>query len=145
MHVTGKCFCGYVQFEAEIIEGSVVICHCTTCQGNSGSAFRVNAMVKGDSFKVTAGETQAYEKLADSGTMRSRPFCPKCGTQILSTPLPAGSSFQTLRVGTLDQRDQLVPKLQVWCRSAQPWALIDSLPQFETQPSADEIAQVMGK
>jgi len=145
MHVTGKCFCGEVKFEAEFVDSGVFLCHCTTCQSNSGSAFRVGAFVNGDSFKVTAGAPESYEERADGGTMRSRPFCPKCGTQILSTPLPAGSSFQTLRVGTLDQRDQLVPKLQVWCRSAQPWALIDSLPQFETQPSADEIAGVKGK
>jgi len=145
MHVTGQCFCGEVKFEAEIFEANAFICHCTTCQGNSGSAYRVNAFVKGNSFKVTAGEPQSYERLADSGTMRSRPFCPKCGTQILSSPVSEGSTFQALRVGTLDQRDQLVPKLQIWYRSAQPWALVDGLPQFETQPSGEDIARLMAE
>ena len=145
MHVTGKCFCGHVQFEAEIVEDGVFICHCKTCQGNSGSAFRVGAFVKGDSFRVTAGEPANYEERADSGTMRSRPFCPRCGTQILSRPVSEGQTFQTMRVGTLDQRNQLVPKMQVWCRSAQPWALIESLPQFEKQPGAEEITQLIGQ
>jgi hypothetical protein len=39
-----------------------------------------------------------------------------------------------LRVGILRQRDQFVPKRQIWCRSAQPWlAKIADVPKYEKQ------------
>jgi hypothetical protein len=42
-----------------------------------------------------------------------------------------------LRVGTVHQRDQLKPKTQVWCRSAQAWVNdLTSIPKFETQPTS---------
>jgi len=143
MHVTGKCFCGFVRYEAEVNENLVGICHCTSCQGNSGSAFRVVVFGDENGFRLTGGELTDFQHVADSGATRSRPFCPKCGTQIYAKSVDGGGlPFMGFRVGTIDQRDQLVPKLQIWCRSAQPWAIIDSLPQFETQPSSDEMARL---
>ena len=76
---------------------------------------------------------KSYESVADSGTLRSRTFCPECGTRIYAVTVGEGSSFMGLRVGTCDQRDQLVPTVQMWCRSAQPWAVIDGIPQLEKQ------------
>jgi hypothetical protein len=39
-----------------------------------------------------------------------------------------------LRVGILRQRDQFVPKRQIWFRSARPWAMhMDGLPKVEKQ------------
>lgn len=133
MHVTGHCFCGHIQYTATIDESLVAICHCTSCQRNSGTAFGVVVNIVDDSFKLLSGTLKSYESIADSGTLRSRTFCPECGTRIYAKTVGDGSGFTGLRVGTCDQRDELVPNLQMWCRSAQPWALLDSIPQLEKQ------------
>ena len=61
-------------------------------------------------------------KVADSGNRRQQGFCPTCGTQIFSAAehrVPEG--MISLRVGTIDQRAQLVPQSQIFMRSALPW------------------------
>ena len=38
MHVTGKCHCGKIAYEAELDPAGVAICHCSDCQMLTGSA-----------------------------------------------------------------------------------------------------------
>jgi hypothetical protein len=41
-----------------------------------------------------------------------------------------------LRVGTLTQRAEIIPKKQIWHRSAMEWVSdIDQMPKFEKQPT----------
>ena len=133
MDVTGHCFCGHIQYTATIDESLVAICHCTSCQRNSGTAYGVVVNIVNDSFNLLSGELKSFESYADSGTLRSRTFCPECGTRIYAKSVGEGSPFVGLRVGTCDQRDQLVPNIQMWCRSAQPWAILDGVKQLEKQ------------
>ena len=74
-------------------------------------------------------------KTADSGTRRALTFCGDCGTRIYARSADDGSGFRGLRVGTCDQRRELVPKLQVWCDSRLPWVpVIGDIPQVPRQP-----------
>jgi hypothetical protein len=72
---------------------------------------------------MLSGEPTIYIKTtAESGNPRAQAFCPKCGTSIYSTtPGDGPKASYMVRVGTLRERDQLVPKVQNWFRSAQPW------------------------
>ena len=55
------------------------------------------------------------------------------GSQLLSRP-PDGNGYFMLRLGAVQQRAQLVPKVQGWCRSALPWVMdIRAIPQRDTQ------------
>jgi hypothetical protein len=143
MNISGQCFCGFVQYQADVDEDLVAICHCTSCQRLSASAFSVVVATTDESFQLVSGTMNSFEHTSDSGTVRSRTFCPKCGSRIYSKAVgeikEGGIEFLSLRVGAIDQRELLVPKLQVWCRSAQPWAVISSLPQFDKQPTSEEI------
>ena len=142
MNVTGHCLCGFVSYAAEVDENLVVICHCTACQRHSASSFGIVVGANGDEFELLTGTLKSYESVADSGSMRSRTFCPECGSRIYAKPVSGDSGLFSIRVGTVDQRDQLIPKVQIWCRSAQPWALIDSLPKYDKQPSTEEYARI---
>jgi hypothetical protein len=76
----------------------------------------------------------AYLKTtADSGNPRVQAFCPTCGSPIYSTsPGEHPRPSYTLRVGILRQREQLVPKRQIWFRSALPWvAGLGTIPHSE--------------
>ena len=132
MKIEGSCHCGYITFSGEADPEKVSICHCTDCQTGTGSVFRTNIPVPGASFTMLSGEPTIYVKTtADSGNPRAQAFCPKCGTPIYSTtPGDAPKASYMVRVGTLRQRDQLKPKVQNWCRSAQPWlGEIEALPR----------------
>ncbi len=134
MKIDGRCHCGYLSYVAEIDPDSVEICHCADCQTLSGSAFRVVVPAIEGSFKLVTGIPKTYVKTAASGNKRIQAFCPECGTSIYSAAADGKSGFFGLRVGTISQRDRLIPKAQYWCRSAQNWiGHIGELPKFETE------------
>jgi hypothetical protein len=123
MKIHGSCSCGFLTFEAEADPGKVSICHCTDCQSSSGTAFRTNVPVPGNTFKMLSGTPAIYIKTtAESGNPREQAFCPRCGSSVYSTTLGDGPKpSYMVRVGVLRERDQLVPTVQNWTRSARPW------------------------
>ena len=121
MEVNGACHCGAVVFEARIDPRRVGICHCVDCQISSGSAFRTSVMVKETDFRLIEGEPAVYEKTAESGGQRRLGFCPRCGTHLYGLPPAGEESIYSVRVGTLAQRAEIRPAVQVWCRSEVSW------------------------
>jgi hypothetical protein len=139
MKIDGHCHCGYITYEAEIDPEKVMICHCSDCQTLSGSAFRTVVLTHQDTFKLLSGELKIYVKTGESGTKRPQSFCPECGTPIFSNTMGDGPKVHAIRVGTTRQRDQLVPKLQLWCRSSQGWLHdLGSIAKMEKQPVFDQ-------
>ena len=135
MLVNGACHCGQIRYEAEIDPAAVSICHCTDCQKITGSAFRVNVPAKKENFRMLAGTPKTYLKTAESGAKRLQAFCQNCGTSIYATTEVDQKVFG-LRVGALEQRQQLVPQKQIWCDSAMPWlGTITGLPGAPKQPA----------
>src|SRR4051812_2456493 len=119
MKIDGRCHCGFIAFEAEAELGSPPICHCTDCQ--SLSAFRSVVLTQEGSCRLRSGAPQLYVKTGDNGSKRAQAFCPKCGSPIYSTTVEEGPKVHSIRLGIVRQRDQFVPKLQLWFRSAQHW------------------------
>ena len=132
MKIEGACHCGTIRIEGEADPDKTQICHCTDCQTGTGSAFRISIPVPGTSFKMTGQPTTYVKTTADSGRPRVQAFCPKCGSPIYSTAPGDNPDSYMVRVGTLQQRDQLMPKQQNWYRSARPWvAELASIPRNE--------------
>jgi hypothetical protein len=121
MKVDGGCHCGRITFEAEVDPAKVLICHCTDCQSLSGSAFRTVVRVPAAAFRLLSGEPRIYVKQAQSGKRLAQAFCADCGSPIYGSHAGDDPKFYGIRVGTLRQRGELSPKLQIWCRSALPW------------------------
>jgi len=135
MKVDGSCACGAIKVEAEADPEKTNMCHCTDCQTATGTAFRVSVPVAGTDLKVTGKPATYLKTTADSGNPRLQGFCGTCGTPIYSTSPGEGvQPMYMLRVGILRQRDQFVPRRQIWWRSARDWVTqIGSVPQFEKQ------------
>jgi hypothetical protein len=143
MKIDGRCHCGYITYEAEVDPDKTLICHCTDCQTLSGSAFRVVAYTRQDAFTLLSGKLKTYVKTSESGNKRPQSFCPECGTPIYATTDKAGPKVYAIRVSTARQRDQLVPKMQVWFRSAQQWVIrTDSMRTIDKQPEIDQTGNV---
>ena len=134
MKIDGGCHCGYVTYEAEVDPDKTAICHCTDCQSLSASAFRTIVPAPSSTFKILTGEPSIYLKTGESGAVRPQGFCPRCGSAIYSTALGDGPKNYNIRVGTVRQRDQLIPKVQFWSRSRQKWLFeLGSIRQLEKQ------------
>lgn len=121
MKVDGACHCGKITFEAEVDPERVRICHCSDCQSLSGTAFRVNVPTAEADFRLLSGSPKVYIKTAESGALRAQAFCGDCGSPLYATTPEGTDRIFGLRVGSLKQRDRLVPKGQFWARSKLGW------------------------
>jgi hypothetical protein len=121
MKITGGCHCGAIKFKATANLDKVGICHCQDCQILSGSAFRTVVFTKVDGLEFIAGTPKIYVKTAESGNPREQSFCGNCGTPIYAADCGEQPKAYGLRLGTVDQRNELKPKFQIWCGEAVPW------------------------
>ena len=112
MKIDGACHCGLITFQAEI-DPEVRVCHCTDCQSLTGSAFRVNVPVPADKVSLS-GEPTVYVKTADSGARRAQAFSPNADRLIYAAPADVTPALYFIRVGTIRQRSELPPKVQIW-------------------------------
>ncbi len=134
MDVTGRCHGGAISFRASIDPEKVSICHCSDCQQISGSPYRVSVPAQAPDFKLLSGTPKVYVKTAESGNKRAQGFCGTRGWHVYATAPGDNPAAYSLRIGTLEQRAQLAPKRQIWCRSAMPWsASIGGVPGVEKQ------------
>jgi hypothetical protein len=120
MKVHGSCHCGAIRFEADADAEKAGVCHCTDCQALTGSAFSLFLPVPKESFHLSSGEPKVYVKTAQSGNRRAQAFCANCGTRLWASVEKDPPVFN-VRIGTLRERAELKPRLQLWCRSALPW------------------------
>ena len=133
MKIDGSCHCGSITYEAELEPESVGICHCTDCQALSASVFRTIGVVKAGAFHLLTGTPKIYVKTGDSGNRREQAFCDNCGSGIYSASVDDEPKAHNIRMGTVRQRAQFLPRFQLWCRSAQPW-----LPTIDTPKQSDK-------
>jgi len=128
MKVHGSCHCGRVTYNAEVDPQRVNICHCSDCQALTGSAYRVSVATKVEDFVLETGEPKVYTKVAESGAERAQVFCSNCGSPLYAYAVGHPTTYG-LRTGCIAERSELVPRMQIWCESAQDWSMnIEALP-----------------
>lgn len=117
--MVGGCLCGQVRYSANAEPAFTGVCHCTSCQKQSGGAFSIVVAVPQAALSIQ-GPTKSYAAKGDSGKNNVSKFCPNCGSILLSEPeLMPGVSI--LRAGTLDDTSWIKPTMEIYCDSAQPW------------------------
>lgn len=135
MNITGSCHCGEINFEANINPNNVLICHCSDCQKLSGTAFRTVVVSEPNGMTFLKGQPKEYIKVAESGNQRAQGFCEHCGSALYATAVDKSNRVYGIRVGTVDQRNELIPHSHIWHRSSVPWLdQINTLHVFETTP-----------
>jgi hypothetical protein len=122
MHIDGECHCGQVTYEADIDPREITICHCTDCQRLTGTAYRVTVTAPLEKFRITFGDPREYVKIADNGRRRMQYFCSNCGSPIYTTGELQHAAQVGIRLGTINQRQDLKPRAQFWCSSELRWA-----------------------
>lgn len=127
----GRCFCGFVRYEAEGIPSQETNCHCSICRRTSGAPFVAWFTVPVDGFTFISGEPASFRS-SEHGT---RTFCPRCGT-----PLTFRSSRYPdeidVTICSLEQPDRLPPKDHTRTSAKVSWVTLnDGLPVFPEERS----------
>lgn len=98
------------------------ICHCIDCQRLTGSPYRVTVTTEAENIRQTGAKPKCYVKTGDSGRRRLQYFCGECGTPVFVTGEGEAARSWGIRWGSIDQRAELKPTRQSWCKSAIEWA-----------------------
>ncbi len=109
----GRCNCGAVRFKARGEPVRVGLCHCLTCQRETGTAYIAFAVWRAEDV-TTEGEPRAWGE-----NDYRRTFCPTCGSRIGSEP---ENGEVEIRLGALDEGGRgLTPGYELWTVRRQPW------------------------
>ena len=133
--IRGGCLCGAVQYSSDAEPAMVAVCHCATCQKNTGSTFSLNVGVPADQVTIEGDSLVTYEDRAGaSGNPFYRSFCSKCGSPI-SGRGEAYGAVVFIKAGTLDDPSWVKPTAHIWCAEKQPWVEIEEgAAQFPANP-----------
>jgi hypothetical protein len=132
MKIEGGCLCGKVRYSGEAEPIFAGVCHCANCQRGFGSAFSTVLAVPKAALKIS-GTVKTYEGKGDSGNATYKSFCPECGSPIADEAQIMPDVVMIL-AGTLDDKGGVKPAMQIYCDSAQPWALLGDLQRFPKMP-----------
>ena len=128
MKATGHCQCGAVSFTVDGEVQRMGHCHCEDCRRSTGTGHNVQAFFLKADVTIT-GATSTYESPADSGSMRTRHFCPVCGSRLFSENTRAPDTIG-ISAGAFDDNSWFRPDFIVYGHMRPAWDMIDpEIPQ----------------
>ncbi|KAK2834910.1 hypothetical protein FQN49_006793 [Arthroderma sp. PD_2] len=122
--VEGGCDCKQVRYRVKTAPLIVHCCHCTWCQRETGSAFAINAVIESDRFELLTGKTETINTPSESGTGQEIVRCSTCRVALWSFYANAGKLTSFVRVGTLDDPNNLPPDVHIFTSTKQKWVVI---------------------
>ncbi len=131
--MTGGCDCGHVRYQINHHPIYVHCCHCSWCQRESGAAFALNAMVESSEVAMLSNPPNLVDTPSPSGRGQKIARCPKCQVAVWSHYAGLGELLSFIKVGTLDDVDQLPPDVHIFTSTKQKWLSLpaDGTPVFE--------------
>jgi hypothetical protein len=129
--LTGGCLCGGVRFSLATPPAVAGYCHCTRCQGRTGTAASAQAYVDGESLSIDRGEELVMGWRHPDGGME-KCFCRVCGAHIFSRD-PDSKVPGAVRMSAFDGDPGVRPSFRAFVAYAAPWEPIpdDGLERFE--------------
>jgi len=125
--LTGKCFCGAVQYAVPDEFRYAMNCHCSNCRRTTGSAFKPFAGIEREKFTVTQGQDGL---LIYGGDKAHDAHCGKCGSLLYS--VVRDGAWVHVTMGTLVDAPAIRPSRHIFVGSKAPWFTItDDLPQHQ--------------
>jgi hypothetical protein len=132
---TGGCACGAIRYQ---ISGEPIFsndCQCRDCQRESGTGHGSHLTFARAGVTVT-GEASHWDIVADSGNVKTRAFCPVCGSPVYMTFATMPDIF-TIRAASLDDPGRYKPQVVSYAIRGHAWDCLDAdLPKFERMPPA---------
>ncbi len=120
----GGCTCRHVRYRMTSKPLFVHCCHCRWCQRETGAAFALNAMIEADRVQLLSGDPTVVDTPSNSGKGQRISRCPRCAIAVWSNYSGAGDAIRFVRVGTLDEPENLPPDIHIFTASKQPWVVL---------------------
>lgn len=131
---TGGCACGRIRYEIPGEPVSMNHCQCRQCQQKSGTGhgsyltFAIRSEVK------LEGEATRWNVTGDLGTVKTRAFCPVCGSPVYMV-FDAMPDIFIVHAASLDDPGRFKPQKVMFTSSGFDWDTIDpAIPAFERMP-----------
>jgi hypothetical protein len=132
---TGGCACGAIRYEIPAEPVFMNDCQCRDCTHESGTGHQSHLTFPRASVKL-AGEARHWDMVAESGNVKTRAFCPACGSPVYLT-FAAMPEFLAVRAASLDDPGRYKPQVVTYGVSGYAWDHLDpALPKFERMPPA---------
>jgi hypothetical protein len=131
---TGGCACGAIRYE--IFDAPLVMndCQCRDCQHMSGTGHESHLTFPRRAAVKLSGKASQWEMVGDSGNVKSRAFCPTCGSPVYMT-FAAMPDLFTVHAASLDDPGRYKPQLVTYTLRGHEWDHLDSaLPKFDKMP-----------
>jgi hypothetical protein len=103
--MTGGCVCSQLRYATNAEPIFSAVCHCRTCQKQSGTAFRIVVAVPQSAVSIQ-GSLKTYTRAGDTGQQVVNRFCPDCGSTVVIEPA-ALPGTTIIPAGTLDDTSWL--------------------------------------
>jgi hypothetical protein len=134
--ITGRCLCGGVTYRVDAPPVWQGACYCTNCQRQTATAFSVIVGVPSKALTVEGNTLASLETVSEGyESTTERRFCSACGSPIFST-IESMPDLTFLKAGTIEDTSWIEPTVEIWTRSAQPWAPhFENAVRFDTIPS----------
>jgi hypothetical protein len=131
---TGGCACGAIRYE---ISGEPMFsndCQCRDCQRKSGTGHGSYLTFPSRSAVKLEGGATHWDLVGDSGNVKTRAFCPTCGSPVYLT-FAAMPDLFTIHAGSLDDPGRYKPQAVTYTVRGLAWDHLDpDVPKFETMP-----------
>ena len=129
--LTGGCLCGGVRFELSAPPTLAGYCHCTRCQGRTGTSSSAQAFPAEGTFSLSRGEELVQGWRHPDGGME-KCFCRRCGAHILSRH-PDTKVVRGVRMSAFDGDPGVRPSFRAFVAYAAPWEPVpdDGLQRFD--------------
>ncbi len=123
MQLSGHCHCGAVSYKVDGEPVRMAQCHCNACRRTTGSGHLVQAFFKKNDVAIS-GKTQTHQSTSDNGNMRTRHFCPTCGSRLFAENSKAPGAIG-IAVGSFDDSSWFKPEIILYVSERPAWDMID--------------------
>jgi hypothetical protein len=131
---TGGCACGAIRYE---ISGEPLVrndCQCRDCQRMSGTGHGSYLSFGNRPGVKLEGQAQQWDIVGDTGNVKTRSFCPTCGSPVYMT-FSAMPDVFTIHAASLDDASRYSPQIVTYTVRGHAWDKVDpALPKFEKMP-----------
>jgi hypothetical protein len=131
---TGGCACGAIHYE---MSGEPIFsndCQCCDCQRMSGTGHGSYLTFARRADAKLEGEVKLWDTVGDRGNVKTRAFCPTCGSPLYIT-YAAAPDVITVHAASLDDPGRYKPQAVTYGVRGHTWDHLDpALPKFDKMP-----------
>ncbi|MEK9968691.1 MAG: GFA family protein [Ferrovibrio sp.] len=133
---TGGCACGAVRYEIAAEPVFSNHCQCRDCQQTSGAGHGSYMTFASRKDVKLSGKLSDWAVTADSGNVKTRSFCPTCGSPVC-LGFAAMPDLFTIHVASLDEPARFMPQVVTYAVRGHAWDFLDpALVKFDKMPPA---------